>query len=642
MEEKKIKKCKYILELLIFAFISGTFIVASLTTYFSLHSDYVAKQYIKIWEMNYILDVTAIKGDECPNGYHRKILGMWSGFDGGCYCSNNSTKTQIATDKKCFNNLKDIFTCYDIVKIPPVDLVKFKDYTFCIKRSQNNYFSLFSKFHNIDEEEDYFSTERTHLEYNEYLKEITETNKMNYISEYSIVDIKILNPILFNPSDVSKYYYNLTNYEEKKISDDFSIFILRLKDLKKNYNIFDVQKAIVDIHYYNELWCSYMDISSTYEFNKFSKEEVNYAEIEYCENFYKHKNNYLTYNDNYVNTIKMSFDFDYTKKIQDVYDGNSITRFYNQLKTENESHNPKVLKNSKYGDIQPTLVAQKYFWGIGCLYAKDPYGHINELLLLQRMHNSSSFINLLLFFAVILCFIFICTITNDCLSQKRFITVFMFVLSFLSFIISGINDISLRNSLDYFKNYMLYCQTDFTNDYDNNAQKTTLQEIKYFEDMNIVYKLSKMTSLGLFFSSTVLLYYLIVVFAKPINNNNDNNSNNNQGQNKNNSIINKPVEIQSNNNNANNNYNSSNAHFPNSPERLRNPNSNSNPNSNQKPNEIEIKVMNLDSDGNNRNKDELSQSGFSNNNNNFDLGIFVDEKGNKNDATDRSNIQLKK
>jgi hypothetical protein len=593
--------------------------------------------------MNYILDVTAVKGDECPIGYRRKILGLWSGFDGGCYCSNNSTKTQIATDKKCFNNIKDIFTCYDITKVPPVDLVKFKDYTFCIKRSNHNYYSLYNQFQNLEEERKYFSQDKTHLEYSQYLKEITETYPRNYLSEFSIVDIKILNPILFAPNDVSKYYYDLTNYEEKKISDDLSIFILRLKWLKKNnINVFDIQKVIVDIHYYNELWCSYLDLSSTYEFNKFSKDEVNYAEIEYCENFYKEKKhlNYLSFNDNYVNTIKMSFDFDYTKNIKDIYDGNSITRFYDSLKTENASHNPKVLKNSKFGDIQPTLVAQKYFWGIGCLYAKDPYEHINQLHVLKNVFHSSSFIDAMLSFAVIICFIFICTITNDCFVQKRLITVFMFLLCFISFIASAVTDLTLRNSISYFKNFMLYCQTDFTNDYDNNAQKTTPQEIKYFEDMTIVYKLSRLTTLGLFFSCLVLLWYLITEFTRPSfnkeNRNNNNNIEGNNNQENNNNIPNMPVEIQSSNNKQNNNNNvnyNSNAQFPNSPDRLRNQNSN------QQPNEIEIRVMNLESDGSNRNKDDISQSGLPNN---YDLGIFVDEKNNKNDSTDRSNIQLKK
>jgi len=402
MDNRKTKKCKYILELLIFAFISGTFMVASLTTYFSLYSNYVAKQYEKIWDMNYILDVTAVNGNECPLGYHRKILGQWSGFNGGCYCSNNSTKTQIATDKKCTYNLKDIFTCYDLRKTPPIDLVKFKEFTFCIKRSNHNYFSLYKQVNGIFENDKrskkdkrkkkywdnsyYFeSEEKNDMEYSEYIKELIETYPENYVSEYSIIDIKMLNPKLFNPDDVSRYYYNLTGYEEKKISEDFSIFILRIKNLgeKRKLNVFDLQKVIVDIHYYNELWCSYLDLSSTYEFNKFSKNEVNYAEIAYCENFYKEKNSYLTYNDNYVNTIKMSFDFDYTKNIGDIYDGNFVTRYYNSLKTQNQQHNPRVLKNSKYGDIQPTLVAQKYFWGIGCLYGKEPLEHIEELTILE-------------------------------------------------------------------------------------------------------------------------------------------------------------------------------------------------------------------------------------------------------------------
>ena len=62
-----------------------------------------------------------------------------------------------------------------------------------------------------------------------------------------------------------------------------------------------------------------------------------------------------------------------------------FVRFYELLKTSDSENNPVVLKNSKYGDIEPILVAQKYFWGIGCLYSKSPFEHIEQLKVLSKI-----------------------------------------------------------------------------------------------------------------------------------------------------------------------------------------------------------------------------------------------------------------
>jgi hypothetical protein len=584
---KKKNKCKIIFEILFFSFIAGTFITSSITAYSSYNSNYISRQFRKIWSTNYILDITATEQSECPTGYTLKKLGKWSGFNGGCYCINGQTKTQIATDETCSDDLKDIFTCHSLMNVPPVDLYKFKNFSFCIKYSQHNYFSLFEKVRNK------FFIDNGHMnhenmEYSEHLKLITETSPLDFLSDYSIIDIKMLDPNLFNPAKVSQFYYNLTNYEEKKISNDLSIFILRLKNIGRKINVLDINKIIVDLRYFNELWCSYLDISSTYEYHKFSKDEVNYAGIDYCERFYKDKNSYLSYNDNFVNTINTSFDFDYTKKIGDVYGANGITRFYELLSTADNSHKPVVLKNTKQDDIQPVLVAQKYFSGIGCLYSKSPLDHIEELKVLSKVSKINAFIVIIISFVIISCFFMLCAIFNKKNRLRYILVKYNFVLCLVAFIVSLISDKIIQDSIHYFKNYMLYCQTDFTNDYDNNAQKTSPQEIRYYEELSFAYLMSGLNSFGLFLTNCSLIIYIFIIFKSIVVKSKQNNI---SQDNKN-----LPQEIQIRKNNEYKNVNGVSV---------------SNINDNEQPREIEINIINLDNQD--RDKNSISkpqESGF--------------------------------
>jgi hypothetical protein len=506
--------------------------------------------------MNYLIDVIPTKEDYCPDGYETKVIGKWSGFNGGCYCSNNQTGIQIATDEKCNDILNDIFTCYPLIDTPPVDLIRYKGFQFCVKRSNDNYMGLFGKVDEIyaegvydhsfennknnykqykqnkqnknisdinsssysyrdkNEVESFFYDSKTkkvdYEKYSDYIKILISSAPPNYLDPNAIIDLKILNTKTFNATEISNYYHNLSNYEEHKINNtDFSLFTLRLRSLNRPQNILDLQKVLVDIHLYNELWCAYLDLSSTYLKFKFSKEDINYGDIEHCENFYLNKNSSLTFNDNFVNSISLNFDFDNSASLFDFYDFNGITEFYNRLKTRDPSNNPNLIKNSMYGNFEPIMTAQKYFMGIGCLYSKEPLEHLKALKVPFTLVRLSGAIAVLLTIGGFIGFVYACAKGKDNCGKFRVNAMFLlFVLMLICVLVSLSVDLLARQTLLYLQDYMIYCQTDFTNNQDNNALKVSAMENNFFELLLYVYKVSGSTSSSLFFGCLMLFVYL--------------------------------------------------------------------------------------------------------------------------------------
>ncbi len=535
-------KCLWLMEMFIFCCLSLSLAFASVTTYLSLKSDYLPRQYEKNWNMNYLIDVIPTKNRYCPEGYQTKVIGKWSGFHRGCYCSNNETGIQIATEEECSETLNDIFSCYPLMGIKPQDLVRYKGFQFCVKRANDNYISLFRKVdriysesenrdseldkdnnnynYNTTDYNDSYKGSRNNIKdfsggfyekYSDYIKILLNSAPPNYLDENAIIDLKLLDTKMFNISDISQKTFDLSKYEEKKINNtNYSLFILRLRALNRPQNIFDLQKVLVDIHLYNELWCAYLDLSSTYLKSKFSKEDINYGDIDYCEDFYLKHNSTLTFNDNFVNSIRLNFEFDNSASLFDFYDWNGITDFYNHLKTQDPSNNPKLIKNSMYRNFEPIMTAQKYFMGIGCLYSKDPENHIKVLnanFILARLSGAIAF---LLICCVFIGFLYVCAKARerDCFSFRNNVMFLLFVLMFICLLGSFAVDLLARQTLLYLQDYMIYCQTDFSNSQDNNALKVSDMENNLYELLLFIYRVSGSTSTALALGCIMLFMFL--------------------------------------------------------------------------------------------------------------------------------------
>lgn len=296
-----------------------------------------------------------------------------------------------------------------------------------------------------------------------------------------------------------------------------------MRNLSRPQNILDAHKVIVDIHLYNELWCSYLDLSSTQLKSKFSKDDINYGDVDYCENFYFTSNSTLTFNDNFINHNRMNFDFDSTPNITDFYLYNGIIDFYSRLKTQNPTNNPNIIKNSMYGNFEPIMTSQKYFFGMGCLYSKDPLEHIKVLDASFQMVRFSGIIVGLQIVNLIMIFFYICAKIDDCSNFRINVSIIMFLISLTSMLISLSIDYFSRQNILYLKDYMIYCQTDFTDNTDNKALKTTEMENKFFEFLLYIYRVSGVTSTCLFLSTCFSLIYICKFGKNKTNTENNNN-----------------------------------------------------------------------------------------------------------------------
>ncbi len=519
-------KCIWLFEVLIFIFIVLSFALLSLTTYYNINSDYLPRQYEKNWNMNYIIDVIPTVEEKCPDGYETKILGKWSGLGGGCYCYNNKTYTRLATDENCNEILNDIFICEPLPKHDPIDIIRYKNFQFCIKRSNDNYIKLFEKVKEIyiDENRNDFNgisndnpqkintiSYKYYDKYTDYINTLLHSSLPNYIDENGILELIIIDTS-YKDQEIKKKKFLSYGYEEKKITDHLSMFIYRIRNFRGIGGLVDIhllQNILVDIHIYNELLCAYLDLSSTYLKSKFSIDEVDYADIKYCEDFYLEKNSTLTINDD---TNHFPIDDSYKdyyddnnvggNRIYDFYRNTGIPELYKSFTKDDE------IKINLHGNFKPILSAQFYYFGMGCIYSKHPLDHIKVLRSNTILGRLSAGIAVMQFVNIILIFIYFGATFRNCLQIKKNIIFIQFIQSVISFLISLYIDITSKMIIDYLKEYMIYCQTNYLDTFTNNALMTTKLEKKFFETMMLINRSSSAATLFLFLSCFFLFMYL--------------------------------------------------------------------------------------------------------------------------------------
>jgi len=78
---------KWSLEVL-FGIIIIIAVLSSLKFFFNSKYDTIyANVYEMNWKKTYITDFM-LSSDECPTNYQKLELGIWSGYNEGCYCNN--------------------------------------------------------------------------------------------------------------------------------------------------------------------------------------------------------------------------------------------------------------------------------------------------------------------------------------------------------------------------------------------------------------------------------------------------------------------------------------------------------------------------------------------------------------------------
>jgi len=351
------------------------FLLLILCTKLYIHSPskapiYLSYQTKKNWESPYLTDLQLKGTDEnCEIGYNEIELGKWSGINSyACICYNSDSKNVFfTTNKKSIckhnseeNKYRNTYICKELNTINSETLTSYNGLKFCGKYSSKN----ISSYHNII---------ATKFESSNNIENYKQ-DSINLVggtdnTEYGIIDIKITE----NIADLESKGYECKNS-------------LCLKKKEKNpINIYEFNEFIIDIHYSNELICTYEEMNNIKTINDYYKNSRNVykSNIKQCLNNENddYKNYYI--DDNFIRTsiIDTKFDIDirYNK-----YD--NIKNYYKNIENVN------VMKSmTNY----PILVAQRYLYGIGCQY----YEQISKYYSLFRYfyHNKNMAFAIIIF-----------------------------------------------------------------------------------------------------------------------------------------------------------------------------------------------------------------------------------------------------
>jgi hypothetical protein len=470
----KITGCNWFLDIVNYSLLMVSFIFAIVLIYFTDDDLYLYNNYKRNWSTGYITDVT-FQQNECPVKYEKVKLGMWSGFNEGCYCKHMTTGDLWLKDSACTNSFSDAYTCSAIGDVPAVNLTEYRGYHFCVKRSQSNYFDIFKQVN----DKLYPGGKKAFTNDREYFNITLKPTWFDI--ESAVTDIKLVNKEM-------QGLYKLDDYNAIYQNDTFGIFIKKRPDGTVS-NYYELNDLIVDIHLYNYLWCSYLDIGAPDEFHLQLK--GNTFGYSFCDDM--NKQNSLIYNDGYKRTTKINTNPDasrdnfYSKEVKDSIQSQT------GLTTANFIDNP----------MDPVLVYEKYFYGIGCIYQNNPNRHLDELQtnsLVRKLSIGTITTQVVIQFILVI-YIFFKVKENTRLVSLSIFLILGAVGITLFFSITAV--ISARKSYNYFNDYDFWCQTDFRGHRYESSLEVDFKENLAFHGL---------LHLGLFFAQAIAGFFLILGF----------------------------------------------------------------------------------------------------------------------------------
>lgn len=480
------------------------------------NSSYIADQYKENWSMNYIVDIN-ITTNNCPSGYDEKALGVWTGFTkSGCVCTSENTIYQKAFDRHgrrgdddCEDFEEDTgFTCKKLPEQDSIIIKKYKDMKFCLLRSNANFTDLFSKFKDIVSNKFSNISQTAFMNDKNYMNFLnTQGSINNLIDPNAIIDIKMINLTRFSMKNLKQLFdIDLSpenGYNKMSIDGENYLFIKRLGPSK----ILDVNNIIVDIHLFNEVLCSYLDISSPK--NLYYSDYINFGGFQSCERMnFRNSNN--TYNDNFKRQGTINFDFDKSVSKMDFYKSNGISAYY-------EKNN---IKYNKIDNFSPSLVYEKYFYGLGCPNLQSIEDHIKIISNGFILINISSTFSFFTFIVCVLSFFFlICRLCENCQKCPKCFSCNIFLLTILTFINSilmiAYSAIS-RTTIKYLTTFAETCQVDYLNpamNYEN--VKTSPNELRYYDNFYYPYRLGAYLMITEIAAFIYLLFYISLNCCTP-------------------------------------------------------------------------------------------------------------------------------
>ena len=459
--------------------------------------NYLEYQTKNNWESKYLIDLKLKpKGENCEKNEVLLNLGKWIGIDDyTCLCHNENVFFTTTNKKICRhdspdNKYKNIYLCYELEQINSENLIYFNDYIFCGKYSSSSISSyhetIINKFGSSDNIDNY----RNIL--------ISLKDK-----EQGIIDIE---------------YNKNKNYTNEGYSDQGNgLYIKKLN--KGSINIFEFNEFIIDLHYSNELICSYDEMTNNNPINDFFKNTKNiYHQNKVCLNEKKEEYKKYYINDNFVRTSIIDGDLNIFKlnTLSDFYKNvMNILNYYNNIQNK---INIDIISNSANNNI---LVAQKYLYGIGCQFYDTTKFYFS--LFDYFYHNKNIALSIVVFTLIttVTAIIFISfNLYQNCVDYPLVYLTFSLILvislitdTFLTGIYLGFS-VYLKN---YFNKILNECRIDFdgiSNDYNynpffgNNYNKALPIETELYEDLNYVFYIS----LIMFVAEIIILILLIIYF----------------------------------------------------------------------------------------------------------------------------------
>ena len=487
------------------------FLLLVLCTKLYIHSPskapiYLSYQTKKNWESQYLTDLTLkSQNDNCGENYKEIELGTWSGInDYACIC-HNSQNVFFASNKKSIckynsesNKYRNTYICIELNKINSEKLLFYNGIKFCGKYSSKN----ISSYHNIVANK--FDSSSNIENYNQKSINLGE-------GEQGIIDIKISETIIEN--------YNCDN--EIEIGSKIIYLCLKKPDTN-SISIYDFNEFIIDIHYSNELICTYEEMNNIKAINDYytNSRYVYKNNLKQClkDENEEYKNYYI--DDNFIRTSIIDTQVENILNMDIRYSQNpNIKGYYDNLK-----NNEKV-DVMQYMSNYPILVAQRYLYGIGCQY----YEQISKYYSLFRYfyHNKNMAFSIIIFTLIssVTSIIFVSfNLYQNCVDYPTIYLTFCIILVtslIVDMILTGIYLGYCLYVRYFFSKIFNECRIDFSgvtkninNQYLYNFNQQTLNkalpmEIGLYEDLNF----AMYVSLAMAVTEVIIFILLIIYFA---------------------------------------------------------------------------------------------------------------------------------
>jgi hypothetical protein len=470
----------------LFSLLSLSFVLALILIYYTNNNKFLSDTYSKNWNTNYIIDIKTVINEPCPSGYDQAVLGLWSGFDKGCYCKGANTGSILVYEKECntFGGyLSSEYNCQLINPTPYVNITTYRGNTFCVKRSEKSLATV----RNVIYTDSDFINSLIGKNDAEILKYIYGAGSLNLkvlstvIDPNAIVDVKILTNNTFSEADIITFnQIDLSKYEKYQLKGSNTtasfLYIKRLGTISNLKSLQDVTNLIVDIHLYNHLWCGYFDLGmNSIERNLdeyLNKDNIDFG-FTYCNRLLTNENIYpqpMFYNDDFKRTERINFINDPKLTKLDFYNENILKVIKGNI------NNDGIIP----GKLEPVLVYEKYFRGFGCK-GFDMDTHIKKL----KNNGTVRWLSIGTLLCEISSFIISCLYIHF---KKNNRDRLVFIMTLIIMSILGLNTfftfsslVMSRSTFNYLNDFEFYCQNSFTPSY--TSISTNLMELKYKNEM---------------------------------------------------------------------------------------------------------------------------------------------------------------